>query len=612
MSFCSNLLELDIYGKKPVLNVGNYNSLKTFFGSILSIITFLFMLVLVIYFGLQVILKHHARIIVSITNIPEPPPIFISQKNFSFALGLQNSNFDQYIDETIYKVRARYVVAKRIKVNGSTVFNYQNNDLKLIPCDSSHFPHEYSAAVSVMPLLNMYCAEKLEIPLYGVYNNEAYSYIQIEYSECVNTTDNNFSCVDRKTMDSYLSGAYYSFAYTEITVDPSNTTNPNQIVLGDIYNIVTNKFQMSVFHELKTVHITTDSGLIFKEPQTNIFLQTKDILSMNSYAQGKKFLSYQLKLSTQIDIYQREYTKVQDVIAQIGGMMNFLTTCGMIVCYFYTEIKYGELLINQLFEFKNCNKDGKVNSKISKVLNNRNRLTILNQSGNFNLSSIINIDCSRVVPNNIIKENAPGTPLNHTNDIVSLKENVNTNINQLRRSRTKVEVKNLGNENPSENKIPTRIIPLERIHFEFFEAFHFFFCFCFKKKKEIFFKEALNRINNKLDIVHLLKCFDELDRMKFLLLDNKQRILFNCFPKRVIVDYEFYQENFQNSIISGKLNMSRFNDLQKYYSRIDLKNNDVNDKEIMSAFNAIVERVKSNGGNNIDQVLIELLLEEGI
>jgi hypothetical protein len=331
---------------------------------------------------------------------------------------------------------------------------------------------------------------------------------------------------------------------------------------------------------------------------------------MNSYAQGKKFLSYQLKLSTQIDIYQREYTKVQDVIAQIGGMMNFLTTCGMILCYFYTEIKYGELLINQLFEFKNSNKDGKSDSKVSKVMNNRSRLTILNQSGNFNLNSMINYDCSRVVHNNIIKENTPGTPLNHTNDIVSLKENVNTNMSQFRRSKTKFDVKNLGREDPSENTIKTNKIPLESIYFEFLEAFHVFFCFCFKRKKEIFLKEALDRINKKLDIVHLLKCIDELDRMKFLLLDNKQRILFNYFTKRVIVDYEFYQENLQNSIISGKFKRSRFNDLQKYYSMIDLKKNEVDDKEIMNAFKAIAERVKSRGGNHIDKVLIELLLEE--
>jgi len=171
-------------------------------------------------------------------------------------------------------------------------------------------------------------------------------------------------------------------------------------------------------------------------------------------------------------------------------------------------------------------------------------------------------------------------------------------------------VKNLGREDPSENTIKTNKIPLESIYFEFLEAFHVFFCFCFKRKKEIFLKEALDRINKKLDIVHLLKCIDELDRMKFLLLDNKQRILFNYFPKRVIVDYEFYQENLQNSIISGKFKRSRFNDLQKYYSMIDLKKNEVDDKEIMNAFKAIAERVKSRGGNHIDKVLIELLLEE--
>ena len=181
MSFSNCFLSLDIYGKNPAMTIGGKSSMKTYFGSILSLLTYMLGLSLLSYFGLQFILKTNLRIVMSILSIVEPPPVYLSQKNFSFAIGLEDptKNNNHYIDESIYTLSASLNIGIRNKSRNSS-FDWKITPLDLNRCETSNFPVAYQSKFSSLVNEPMYCIKNISYALFGSYENDAYSYINFQ------------------------------------------------------------------------------------------------------------------------------------------------------------------------------------------------------------------------------------------------------------------------------------------------------------------------------------------------------------------------------------------------------------------------------------------------
>ena len=613
MSFSDIILSLDIYGKNPVMRIGNKSSMKTYLGSILSILTFLFGLTLFIYFGLQAILKQNPKINLSIKSVESPAPVYFSQKNFSFALGLQNpTTYNQYIDESIYTVSATLNIGKRKIVNGTSAFDWEITNLDLINCDISHFPNEYKSSFKSFPLDSMYCIKNVSYALFGTFVNEAYSFIKFNLYECVNSTKNNFSCKTKEKIDKVLGGAFFGFFFTDISIDPLNFTTPNQISVGDSYTTVSNKVYTEIHHYMKPIQISSDYGLVFEDIHTDYYLQKERLLIMNNFQPSVNFVSYTLKLSTELDIYKRSYTKVQDVAAQIGGMLNFLTTCGFILSYFYTEVKYNELLINQSYDYgreKNeATKSGKI-LKLTKIIEkHKDNLNFQNHELNSNINLNINAEISHV---KLLNRSSVG-------DISELdKEKVNI-INVLcleqnsdlrsRNDLMKVIAPEKGKisilEFLKKKKFSTKL------NFSVWESVKIFFCYyCTRDQKKIkFMADTTDLIDKKLDMIELLHCFDQVERIKFLMMDEMQIILFDNLPKKLFRDYILME---QKPEFNQNRKMKKSSKLQRYQTQVDFGKNkeECNDKEIVNAFKHVKDKIKVNNFTCIDKKLYELFDE---
>jgi hypothetical protein len=86
----------------------------------------------------------------------------------------------------------------------------------------------------------MYCIKDYNYTLKGIFLSPEMSLIQINLFECKNTTKKK--CKPKTVIDELLLGAYFSFSYTEISINPTNFENPNQLILGDGYTALSNKY----------------------------------------------------------------------------------------------------------------------------------------------------------------------------------------------------------------------------------------------------------------------------------------------------------------------------------------------------------------------------------
>ena len=193
---------IDMFGIPPLFTIRGHQTFQTTMGSILTIFCVSIMIIYASFFFKQMIYHSNPTIITSIYNDEIPKVIKLTNKNFSFAFGLQNKEYTNYIDESIYVVKG--VQSKVfLKKNGSSEI-YQK-PIKIIKCNEYKFDiiPEYFGN---LPLDNLYCLNDEFYELEGEYKREIYSYIKLNFSRCENSTENNFSCKPLEVINDYLNG----------------------------------------------------------------------------------------------------------------------------------------------------------------------------------------------------------------------------------------------------------------------------------------------------------------------------------------------------------------------------------------------------------------------
>jgi hypothetical protein len=104
--FLKILLDIDFFGIKPKFNINNKYSYGTYYGAIVSI--FICILLSIIFFMqfFKIILHSEPTLITTIYNDEDPKKLNITPNNFILTFSLQDINYNNYINESIYFVSA--------------------------------------------------------------------------------------------------------------------------------------------------------------------------------------------------------------------------------------------------------------------------------------------------------------------------------------------------------------------------------------------------------------------------------------------------------------------------------------------------------------------------
>jgi hypothetical protein len=109
------------------------------------------------------------------------------------------------------------------------------------------------------------------------------------------------------------------------------------------------------------VHIETDLDFIgfdeFENIKTETYLKYDELIIMsnimenNIYETGESFCDFTLKLSENIRVERRTFTKLITILGDIGGLMELLFTLLNIICSLSVNILYEISLVNNIFDF---------------------------------------------------------------------------------------------------------------------------------------------------------------------------------------------------------------------------------------------------------------------
>ena len=291
------------------------------------------------------------------TYSSEPPKIKITNENFYGGFALQDPRtYDVFIDEGIYIPKASFRKAEK----KGDKFQWNIADVELEPCKIENFGSSFQETFKRKRLNNLYCFKNMDYILEGHFTYEQYSFFYIEFYPCVNTTESK-KCKPLETIDYYLKNTFVSFQWQDIKLTPKNYSYPIIARDADIYSTVGKKMFQEIHAYFQIVNIETDLDFTgfydFEHIKTDTYLKFDQLVVMsninenNIYETGESFCNFTLKLSENIRVERRTYTKLITILGDVGGLMEVLFTLLSVISSLSVNILYEISLVNNIFNF---------------------------------------------------------------------------------------------------------------------------------------------------------------------------------------------------------------------------------------------------------------------
>ena len=352
-----NTKNFDLFGKEPDLYYKGKPKKASWMGRSFTKLYLLSYLSFLIYKIIRLIRKSDITFYETFIYESEPPKVKITNENFYGGFALQDpESYDVFIDEGIYIPKASFRKAEK----KGDKFQWSIVDLELEPCKIEKFGSSFQETFKKKRLNNLYCFKNMDFILEGHFTYEYYSFFYIQFFPCVNTTENK-KCKPLEIIDYYLKNTFVSFQWQDIKLTPKNYSYPIIARDADIYGTVGKKMFQEMHAYFQIVHIETDLDFIgfdeFENIKTETYLKYDELIIMsnimenNIYETGESFCDFTLKLSENIRVERRTFTKLITILGDIGGLMELLFTLLNIICSLSVNILYEISLVNNIFDF---------------------------------------------------------------------------------------------------------------------------------------------------------------------------------------------------------------------------------------------------------------------
>ena len=517
------LKNIDIFDKSFELYYKGKSKKSTYIGSIFTICYGVIYFSFFLYKILRMINKRDITFYDTTAHLEEIPQIDATNENFYGGFALEHpETYDNFIDETIYYPKAYYKIGR---LEGDDwIWNIK--EIELEKCQLEKFGSTYKDKFKNKKLNNLYCFKNVNDKLLGHFSYDYYSFYFIQLFPCRNTTENS-KCQTREKMDYYLKSTFVSFQLQDIEITPLNFSHP---VIGrdlDVYATVGKKLFQELHVLYQIVDIETDLDLLgfsdFQNVRTekylkyNSLIQMTNILENDLYETGESFCNITIKLTEKVLTERRRYTKLIEVMRDVGGFMEVILSVFKIVSLFSTNILYEKSLVNCLFEFdidrKNIIIHNKYQNKLTKKINLDKKISKRNE---YELDyNILNNDVIATSKNNLnnnklknyYENNLELDKINRRrSNLRPMRNNINRR-NFIRRTINNINIiKNIDiyNYKNKGEELDGTIINKIKIN-----KCCIYFCFlCVRKRKNmenILLDEGMRIIIEKLDIINIFK-----------------------------------------------------------------------------------------------------------
>jgi len=542
---CKTLEDVDLFSKSPDIYYKGKPQKSSFLGRILTISDAVIYAAFFVYKIVRMALKIDVSFYETQTWTGEIPSLELNNNHFYGAFALMDVTTGKpFIDESIYYTEAIFKTG--IKKDGSSEFEWEERDLGVEPCQLEKFGEEFRELFKGK-LDGLYCLKNADVTIQGHTTLDAYSYFYVTFYPCVNGKRGRTNCADINTVKKHLTQTALMVKMEDIELTPQLYKTPVQVRTRELTAPVMDSLYNNIQAYFHIIDIQTDNDILGFEAFSNkkeekhfkydVTFMVNSINNVLPTVSGEAYCNIQLQLTEQMISIDRTYTKLIEVLGDVGGLMEFVFSFFKLISIFITEALYEKGIINHLFSFDidkkiielkepNKNKslikaktfkplkhDYKLSSNIL-VYSNENttkmkniikdgRTTSENKIDNDNMLSPKSTNLLKVKYKRKIKRKK----LAHTNTMKSENEEIKSrnNIkNNLKEENEMIKNSNIDFEEKVKEIGKVSGKKISKLSFTKVDLYLCFLCTRHRKKiQNILIDEGMNMFSEKLDVINI-------------------------------------------------------------------------------------------------------------
>ena len=511
--------EIDFYGKQPELYFKSKTKKVTWIGRIFTIIFIFIYIVFFVYKLYRISQRVDITFYDTYSDKGDVPFINVTKENFNIAFTLfEGSSGEPILDETIY-----YPVAHFRDDEIGII-----EEMELKPCSLDKIGSKYKQFFDESNLNKYYCLNNVNQTLKAYMNSFAFKIFP-----CKNSTENNNHCKSKEIIDYYLNGNNFVITLEDIFITPLNFKHPIKERTNELYTTLFKTFGQYLYVEMQLVNIETNNNIIGfdfltkEKSEEYIKYDTLEILPQPGYNLDDENNDYpvceiEFQLKDKVLSEKRQYTQLIDVLGEVGGFMEIISSFFGAISSFIVDILYERSIVNNLFSFdldkkiisvKNNKKNLGLKDNNEKITNDNipkfNQLTLPINNNRKKKKIIFEDFTSKDDKNseNILINKKIKTNIMETNSYIENYENqsVKNNVKDynMKESNLIINMKNNNND---------IVIEKENNHFINYiklNNYLIYLGFCFVRKRKnvdnVLLDEVMNIIKEKLDILNIFR-----------------------------------------------------------------------------------------------------------
>lgn len=313
----------DFFPYHPNLSTNSDYGVKTSFGGILSILLGVLTISALGAFGRDLVLKTNP-----VTTVSEIPNFTPTLNNSQIFLGL-NTAYSGGIGipewERLITIKYGY-----IDVDGERTppALYKFHDSENCVKTNEYFVNNLeSMKSSISQDYKTYnCPPKeFNYDVKGSYGAGKFLSWDIRFSKCINSTSNNFKCKSDEEIRTALRSFFGVIIISDHLVDPQNNSDPISIYYKSYILRLSSNISRQDTISFRIINFQSDEGFIMedvsKKDSFHVYLKSTDLFVDNN---PDYYLRLLISLEKSTLSIRRNYTKIQKVAADVGGIIKFL------------------------------------------------------------------------------------------------------------------------------------------------------------------------------------------------------------------------------------------------------------------------------------------------
>ena len=392
------LSEFDLFGKEPELYFKGKSQRTSKLGKFL---TYLYIAVYVAFFVYKIVRMLQK---VDITFFETYAYSGIPSIKLTNDLFYGGFSLNGIIDPTIYFPVVYYYEGYR--ENGVMKWKEPYEIMELEICQLEKFGEKYRDIFKNKDLEHSYCLKDVDkITLEGYSHLNSFKYLHVLFVPCVGYAPTGQQCrSEAEIREIFKNGAQIIFNIEDIELTPHLYDTPSHPLEKDITGPAFLTLYQQIYTYLQIVILETDQDVIGFEglsnkPETQQFLKYDESWiiaapSPHTYSlqAGQPMAEVTVQLSAKVLTQKRKNTKLIEVLGDVGGLMEVVSSLFTILSTVITDILYDKALVNNLFSFDLDKKVIKIKAKKNKNPNDHmeldNNPTIYNQKNLLNNISL--------------------------------------------------------------------------------------------------------------------------------------------------------------------------------------------------------------------------------